>query len=400
MKKKILISSTLGLMVLVVCVLAVSAQSSNNTLSGWAWSSNIGWISFNSGDSGAGGAQYSVVVDSVGNFSGYAWSPNIGWISFNQADLTGCNGTTRANVSTSTGAVIGWARAIAGIGRNDGWDGCIQLSDSALFPTGYIDGTKGMTYKAVDNTIRGFAWGGTNVGWLACINDNCKLAMATSTGNESNDLIIRSCLGVRSGNNISWSADVSGGVGAYTYYWNGYPTTTNPYIQSPGSSPVTLIVRDAAGHASVPRTCFSNISETSNEIALRIYRSTITNPLSATSSLVIPKGIAFKIGFDIPSIFIKSDCDQLSITPSDAGSWASPANGWNSATINNVLPESGETIMHRGETGSLSTSNAATGIYRFNMTCSHSEEVAGVTQQTVKSGTATLRITESSIIEI
>ena len=68
---------------------------------GWAWSSNIRWISFNSSNcdtdndgqsnggsgcpvAGTGMSAYSVKIDSAnGNFSGYAWSSRIGWIRFN-----------------------------------------------------------------------------------------------------------------------------------------------------------------------------------------------------------------------------------------------------------------------------------------------------------------------------
>lgn len=54
----------------------------DDNVSGYAWSENIGWISFNSTSSG-GGIDYGVDVDiSTGDFSGYAWSENIGWISF------------------------------------------------------------------------------------------------------------------------------------------------------------------------------------------------------------------------------------------------------------------------------------------------------------------------------
>jgi len=69
----------------------IQAGTGDN-LSGWAWSSNIGWISFNCTNSAScSNLDYGTRIDSVsGLFSGYAWSPNIGWISFNQSDLSGC----------------------------------------------------------------------------------------------------------------------------------------------------------------------------------------------------------------------------------------------------------------------------------------------------------------------
>lgn len=51
-----------------------------STLSGYAWSSNVGWIKFS-------GPTYGVNMDDVtGNLSGYAWSSNIGWVKFNNTD--------------------------------------------------------------------------------------------------------------------------------------------------------------------------------------------------------------------------------------------------------------------------------------------------------------------------
>ena len=92
-------------------------------LHGWAWSSNIGWVSLNSSDSGAGGSTYKVQMQDSGSLSGFAWSSNIGWISFNAGDLSGCSSNTGASINLSTGLISGWIRALSGLGRTDGWDG-------------------------------------------------------------------------------------------------------------------------------------------------------------------------------------------------------------------------------------------------------------------------------------
>src|SRR3989344_3589813 len=82
----------------------VFAGLSQNT-SGWAWSSNIGWIRFNLLDCDADGnglsdgaplgcsvtgtpiSDYGVqVTPTSGELSGYAWSSGVGWISFNRVD--------------------------------------------------------------------------------------------------------------------------------------------------------------------------------------------------------------------------------------------------------------------------------------------------------------------------
>ena len=67
------------LLLAVVAIGAQTAQAAEYPLTGWAWSPNVGWISFNSSNSGAGGAAYGVKVNDAGVFSGYAWAPTVGW---------------------------------------------------------------------------------------------------------------------------------------------------------------------------------------------------------------------------------------------------------------------------------------------------------------------------------
>lgn len=126
----------------------VLAGSLDNT-SGYAWSENIGWISFNSSNcdpdnnnqsNGIGAcppvgtvmASYGVKIeDPTGYLSGSAWSENIGWISFNRSE-TGAppaapyNGAESyiAKVDLATKEVSGWGRALA---FGDGWDGWIKF---------------------------------------------------------------------------------------------------------------------------------------------------------------------------------------------------------------------------------------------------------------------------------
>ncbi len=81
----------------------------SGNLAGWAWSENIGWISFrytNDHDPNMGGVQespfpYGVNIDG-GDFSGWAWNDVVGWISFNKS-----NCDTDANGYTDTGACGG-----------------------------------------------------------------------------------------------------------------------------------------------------------------------------------------------------------------------------------------------------------------------------------------------------
>ncbi len=137
--------------------------ATSQDLHGWAWSSNIGWISFNSSDTGAGGGPYSVKIDDTTRvMSGYAWSPNIGWISFGAGDGNHPNPV----VNMFTGAVSGWIRAVVAIGRTDGWDGWIELS-GANHVSPDLSGNGGVTYSPTTKVFNGFAWGSDVVGWIS-----------------------------------------------------------------------------------------------------------------------------------------------------------------------------------------------------------------------------------------
>lgn len=152
----------LSLLAFLIVPQATQAGPSEN-LTGWAWSSTIGWVSFNS--TTGGGANHGVNANANGLMSGYAWSPNVGWISFNSSDLAGCpSGSCSANFNSQTGAVSGWARAIAGNGssvQTGGWGGWIQLSGPS-----YGVSASGCQWG-------GYAWGGGPslesgvIGWLS-----------------------------------------------------------------------------------------------------------------------------------------------------------------------------------------------------------------------------------------
>lgn len=114
----------------------------NHNVYGWAWSKNIGWISFSCTNTMAIGTGIDYGVDineDTGLFSGYAWSENIGWISFADFDGDGdvdaddknisgspCAPNCEATVNLTNGEVSGWARALS---YGDGWDGWIRLRE-------------------------------------------------------------------------------------------------------------------------------------------------------------------------------------------------------------------------------------------------------------------------------
>ena len=158
-----------------------SAQTIPATdLTGFAWSSTIGWISLNcKNDNNCANSDYKVTINADRTVTGWAWSSNIGWIKFGglSAFPTG-GGTTAANASVSGTypnlTFSGWARACAGTaapntsdqknctsmatnGNSGGWDGWISL--------------RGTNYNVSANMTSGmnnnsYAWGDEVVGWL------------------------------------------------------------------------------------------------------------------------------------------------------------------------------------------------------------------------------------------
>ncbi len=162
-----------------------SANAASRDLSGWAWSSNIGWVSLNSFDDftgpngvGTSSIKYKVVRDDYGKLTGYGWSSNIGWLKFGAYDAS----HPPAQMYRS-GAIVGWIRACSGsadkdncngAGRTDGWDGWILLSDGDIGGNKFVSNpgctdwdltcTKGVF--SLNNIINGFSWGSVNVGWL------------------------------------------------------------------------------------------------------------------------------------------------------------------------------------------------------------------------------------------
>ena len=101
---------------------ALSGAYANN-VSGYAWSQNVGWLSFNCMNEGSCNFfDYGVRVDpETGYFSGNAWSQSAGWVSFDEdygCPATFINPNCKARVSgISTGTfpkqVAGWAKLLS-----------------------------------------------------------------------------------------------------------------------------------------------------------------------------------------------------------------------------------------------------------------------------------------------
>lgn len=142
--------ATLSIFLFALLPLSFLQAAESDRLKGFAWSPNIGWVSFNCSNTDyCSTVDYGVTISSDNTtLSGYAWAPNIGWINF-----------AGATFNSATGDISGTVSALAGIAESDGWDGQIVLRDNAPIAYG-VD-------VETDSEAAGYGWGGTVVGWLS-----------------------------------------------------------------------------------------------------------------------------------------------------------------------------------------------------------------------------------------
>lgn len=251
-----------------------AASASERYLFGWAWGSTseagspgVGWIKFNSCDDnnrdglpdGNCIPTYGVKVDTNnGKVSGYAWSNNIGWVSFNRSDTgappsddPGSNVIAKFNRTKGDfdGTISGWARVLSGMDSpTDGWDGWIHLADTSSnpsrHPTGYNDGSKGVTYNKSAGTIVGYGWGSVALGWINFFN------VTFGANNSPFDYTLSNS------GNIQVVAGGSGQVSVVRNYVSGISQPVTLNITSPSIIGVTPVI----GTNPCTPFCSSNIT--------------------------------------------------------------------------------------------------------------------------------------------
>jgi len=143
----------------------VSIDASNN-LNGYAWFSQdkFGWIKFSGGSYG--------VYKSGTTLNGYAWSSNAGWLSFNSSDLVGCpTAPCSANIDASNN-LSGWAKFISHTitsGNNGGW---VKL--------------RGTSYGVTLGATQSYAWNGSDgFGWISFGTDTSTSSLPSCTASLS-----------------------------------------------------------------------------------------------------------------------------------------------------------------------------------------------------------------------
>lgn len=180
----------------------IQAGDEHNT-SGYAWSENIGWMSFNS--TTGGGANYGVNIDSIsGDLSGYAWSENIGWVSFNRSDtgnppeapFNGDSGAI-AKYNSDNNEVTGWMKVLA---SGDGWDGWVKFYNITL---------------DINGDWHGWAWSSEVIGWVSFNGTEGGGSYKVTSSDVVNQSPIASDLDVSVGN----TATYCGATAAHYFSW-------------------------------------------------------------------------------------------------------------------------------------------------------------------------------------
>jgi hypothetical protein len=235
-------------------------------LRGWSWSSNTGWISFNSKDLASPPTTYAVTMSSTTKeLSGYAWSSNLGWIKFDPS-LSGHSGNDTPYGAKLVGTNLkGWARAcsvfVSGCAstlksdlERGGWDGWIKMINIEL-----KENASGGKY------FSGYAWGDLNLGWVnlggnqdgppgSCIKDidtDCKNGpdCCSSKGpclvdcGGTTKTLTCSVAGSNSNNNLdttfTWKAVYTGSEPSLNYVWSG-PSPLGGKTANPTSFKYTI----------------------------------------------------------------------------------------------------------------------------------------------------------------
>lgn len=211
-----------GLFMALALVIGPSTRASvTDNMVGYAWSSNIGWVSFNCTNTGTcGTSPYGVtIVSSMGmsDIAGYAWSSNIGWLDFSgsgscspSCPVGAGTSSVYAQINHATNQLSGWARFFANGG---GWDGWVSLSG-----TGY-----GVT-RSVCN-LTGYAWGGDVVGWISFNGASYGVTITNSTFCEQFYGLTVSRSGTGSGTVTSVPAGINCGADCFESYSAGTPVS-------------------------------------------------------------------------------------------------------------------------------------------------------------------------------
>jgi hypothetical protein len=228
---------------------AVKGTHITPPISGWLWggstddtlvgaggnaATGLGWISTTSDNQPCGGANpdcYGLTFplnNADGPVTGYAWSSNVGWIDFQpSAPYPSCAGCPASGVVRSGNALSGWARIVSildaknwlgsGTDNSGGWDGWVKMSG----PSYGITIAPDTLSNGYSHRLEGYAWS-DEFGWIYFGTDNTTNPPFPTVNFGSVTLSVVLTANPTSGNvplnNVDLSADVGGSAtGDITY---------------------------------------------------------------------------------------------------------------------------------------------------------------------------------------
>ncbi len=335
---------------------SVAFAATTENITGFAWSSTIGWIQFDTGV-----ASPVTVTTATGNWGGYAWSSNIGWVSFNAADTAYCG--AQANVNISTGAVTGWGRALSAAGHEaEGWNGCLELSGTN-HASPDASGNGGVTMDTATGAFTGYAWGGEVVGWVQFNTGGAGGVACSNACRPSVPITTVSCspsgvTAVTAPAVVPFTATVTGGSGVFEYSWDNGSTWSgassySPSYTTPGTVAGPQLKARNTGDPTSAKAASPNCGNVTVTGSLTVGIG--PNPATASASPVaVGKGRSFGLKW---SRFLTPTYSCTATVGPSLGhpSWS----GWTGADFSTS-----------GNTGVLNTSaTTPIGRYTFTLSC-------------------------------
>lgn len=219
--RKIIVLAILGV-VIIGLVLVYNDRifaSEGDAVYGWAWSDNIGWISFNSLNPASGGsASYGVDIDwDTGYFSGFTWSENIGWIDFGPLEGYPKGPLYQVRYLPASGNLKGWARIVSLKPEGTGW--------ISMRGPGY-----GVSIDEAGD-FQGYAWS-EDFGWISFNNDpDYKVTVKPAAFTLSENELLRNC------SNLGLTWTISLGANGYSIWRDGENITPIGSCKAPDDPP-------------------------------------------------------------------------------------------------------------------------------------------------------------------
>ncbi len=377
----------LGLFVLVPKLIA---QSTPKPVTGWAWSSNIGWVEMDTKLGLAGDKP--VTIDTDGVFSGYGWSSNIGWLQFNPAGPYPTAPNHGVQIDLTTNTMSGWGRFLSNGG---GWDGWVNFSNVKYLPE--------------NKQFSGYAWGADVVGWLdmsqafadlttivtptcdpkynndcTCANPDWKDDNPSSCPDGGGSLSVQ-CSASPSQPRVDavsrlvsvvWTATASGGDGSYQYAWGdsqSYGSNQDTESYGVGDQNIAVSAKDGSGKTGVT-TCAVTVADSvinAPGIDFTLNPSaTIANcDALICSDIFYSRAITVTNGPSSPSITVNASLVNSASLPGVVPEFTTT----DGATHNSVILDSGQSAVFRWRFNSRTKTNPAIDLYNFTVTGSNTD---------------------------